>query len=90
MPAKKKPVPAMKKTARQLSKRKPISVSPMQSSESGGDGEPVEEVQQVHCDETETVTVPVPNGPTSTATTTTPTLSTLNCCFFQYFQLDVC
>ena len=50
MPAKKKPVPAMKKAARQPRKRKPISISPMHSSaeESGGDGEPVEEVQQVH------------------------------------------
>ena len=41
MPAKKKHVPAMKKTARQLSKRKPISVSPIHSYESGGDDDPL-------------------------------------------------
>ena len=80
MPAKKKPVPAMKKPR----KRKPVHISPMamHSSAESGDGEPVEEVQQVHSGETEPVTIPAvvttggTTGPTSTATTTTPTAST--------------
>ena len=83
MRTKKKPVPAMKKAARQPRKRKPISISPMHSSaEESGDGEPLEEVQQVHSGETEPVTIPAvvttggTTGPTSTATTTTPTAST--------------
>ncbi|CAC5401654.1 unnamed protein product [Mytilus coruscus] len=64
MHAKKKPVPA-KKTVRQPRKGKPISISPMHSSaeESDGDGEPVEEVQQVHSGETEPVTIPASQLP---------------------------
>ena len=50
--------------------------------ESGGDGEPVEEVHQVHSGETEPITIPAvvttggTPGPTTTATTTTPTAPT--------------
>ena len=80
MPAKKKPV----KAATQPRKRKAITISPMHSSaeESGGDGEPVEEVQQVHSDEPEPVIIPAvvttggTTGPTSTAMTPTHTAST--------------
>lgn len=83
MLAKNKHVPTKKKDARQPRKGKPISISPMHSSveKSGGDGEPVEEVQQVHSGETEPVTISAvvttggTTGPTSTATTTTPTAS---------------
>ena len=51
----------------------------LSAEDSGGDGEPVEEVQPVHSGETESVTIPTvvtTGGTTSTATTTTPTAST--------------
>ena len=64
--------------------RKPIFFSPMHSSakESGVDGEPVEEIQQIHSGETEPVTIIAvvttggTTGPTSTDTATTSTSST--------------
>ena len=82
MPAKKKHVPALKKTARQPMNMNPISISPMHSSAEES-GEPVEEVQQIHIGETEHVTIPTvvttrrTTGPTFTTTTTTSTVSTL-------------